>query len=175
MQGVPPGEYSVSARASSCGCVIAASRSWLRPRGPASAPVYDLWGERAVVVAGQDIENVAIALAPAASLSGRLVFRSTTATPPADLSQIQLRFIAIDALAAAQAGGSGGTAFLVLATVQPDGTFRAAGVPPDRYGVTASWPGMRSGDGTTGWWLTTVQIENRISVTRRSMCARTLR
>ena len=154
--GVAPGEYLLSVRAAS---VVASAP----PPGEraASAPVYDLWGGRAVVVAGQDIENVSIALAPAASLSGRLVFDGTTAKPPADLSEIRLRFIATDELAQAQGGGAGGTASLILATVQPDGTFRAVGLPPDRYSVTASWPGMRSGDGTSGWWLTTVHIDNR--------------
>ena len=159
IQSVAPGEYSLSVRAAS----VASSSPVAGAPGErgASAPVYDLWSDRAVVVAGQDLENVSIALAPAASLSGRLVFEGALSKPPADLSQIQLRFIATEALAQAQAGGGGGTAFLVLATVQPDGTFRAAGLPPDRYTVTASWPGMRSGDGTTGWWLTTVQVDNR--------------
>jgi hypothetical protein len=164
IQGVAPGEYSLSARASSASPSSAAGGATpgATPPGRAtSAPVYDLWGERAIMVAGQDIENVGVALAPAASLSGRLVFEATTATPPADLSQVQLRFIATEALAQAQAGGGGGTAFLVLATVQPDGTFRAAGLPPDRYTVTASWPGMRGGDGMSGWWLTTVHIDKR--------------
>jgi hypothetical protein len=160
IQSVPPGEYSLSARAASASAPAPTPGVTPGERA-ASTPVYDLWGERAVVVAGQDVENVSIALAPAASLSGRLVFEATTAKPPADLSQVRLQFIATEALAQAQGGGGGGLASLISATVQPDGTFRAVGLPPDRYTVTASWPGMRSGDGTSGWWLTTVHIDNR--------------
>lgn len=160
IQGVAPGDYSLSARASSASASPPAGVA-TPPERAASTAVFDLWGERAVVAAGQDIENVSVALAPAASLSGRLVFEGTTAKPPADLSEIRLRFISTEGLAQAQGGGGGGIATLVLATVQSDGSFRALGLPPDRYTVTASWPGMRSGDGTSGWWLTTVHIENR--------------
>jgi len=160
IQGVAPGEYLLSVRSASVVGSTPAAGAAPGERA-ASAPAYDLWGERAVVVAGQDIENVSVALAPAASLSGRLVFEGTTARPPPDLSQIRLQFIATEALAQAQGGGGGGLASLMPATVQSDGSFRAVGLPPDKYSVTASWPGMRSGDGTSGWWLTTVQIDNR--------------
>ena len=163
MQNIAPGAYRLSARASSAPAPAVGAPGGPPPRGPGgAAPVFDLWGDREITVAGQDMDNVAIALAPASSLSGRVVFNGTTEKPPQDLSQIQLQFIATDALAQAQAGAGGGYAASAIAgTVQADGTFRAIGLPPDRYSVAASWPGMRSGGGTSGWWLTTVHIDNR--------------
>ena len=168
MQNIPPGAYRLSARASSAVAAApapapAGAPGGPPPRGPGgAAPVFDLWGDREITVSGQDIENVAIALAPASSLSGRLVFTGTTAKPPDDLSQIRLQFIATEALAQVQAGAGGGYAASGIAgSVQADGTFRVIGLPPDRYAVVASWPGMRSANGASGWWLTTVQVGAR--------------
>jgi hypothetical protein len=166
MQNIPPGAYRISARASSATAAPAAPPPAGAPGGPplratsGAAPVFDLWGERDITVSGQDVENASITLAPASILTGRLVFTGATSTPPQDLSQIRLQFIATEALAAAQVG-AGSPAAAVIGTVQADGTFRAAGLPPDRYAVTASWPGMRNAGGTAGWWLTTVQVGGR--------------
>ena len=165
MQNVPPGTYRISARAATTPAPVPApppaASGGPPPRGPAGAgPVLDLWGEREITVSGQDIEGVAIALAPASVISGRLAFTGTTSTPPKDLSQVRLEVIATEALANAQVGG-GSSPAAIVGTVQTDGTFRAAGLPPDRYTVSASWPGMRSADGATGWWLTTVQVGGR--------------
>lgn len=166
MQNIAPGTYRLSARASSSAAPApapAGAPGGPPSRGPAGAPpVFDLWGDREITVSGQDIENIAIALAPASSVSGRLVFDGTTAKPPDDLSQIRLQAIATEALAQVQAGAGGGQAASAIAgSVQADGTFRAAGLPPDRYTVTASWPGMRTADGASGWWLTTVKVGAR--------------
>ena len=164
MQNISPGAYRLSARASSAPAPApVGAPGGPPPRGPGGAPpVFDLWGDREITVAGQDIENIAIALAPASSLSGRLMFNGTTAKPPDDLSQIRLQFIATEALAQAQAGAGGGYAASAIAgSVQADGTFRVIGLPPDRYAVAASWPGMRSGDGAIGWWLTSVRVSAR--------------
>lgn len=138
-QNVPPGDYRLSARTTAS------------PQAPL------LWGQADVVVAGQDIQSVGITLAPAASVSGRLAFSGTTQKPPADLTVIRLQFTATEALAAALAGGGTGLTTHV-ATVEADGAFRVAGLPPDRYTVSATWPGIRGSDGTTGWWLTSILV-----------------
>jgi hypothetical protein len=85
------------------------------------------------------------------------VFSPGSSKPPADLTQVRLQFIATEALAGA-AVAAGSTAAAATGTVDPDGTFRVAGLAPDRYTVAAAWPGMRTGDGLTGWWITNVRV-----------------
>jgi carboxypeptidase family protein len=145
---VPPGDYRIAARA--------ATATSTTPQ-PA---VLDLWGQAEVIVAGRDIDGMALALAPASAISGRVTFDGAALTPPADLTRIRLQFVATAALAAAITGAGSGSA-LHTAAVQADGTFRVEGLPPDRYIAAASWPGMRTGDGTTGWWLTSIRVGAR--------------
>jgi hypothetical protein len=140
---VPPGDYRLSARAASA------------PQG--GSRTLDLWGQSAVVVAGRDVDGVAIALAPASTIAGRIAFDATTLKPPEDLTKVRLQFIGTGALAVAMTGAGSGSS-LHTATVAADGAFLVEGLPPDRYVAAASWPGMRTGDGTAGWWLTTIGV-----------------
>jgi hypothetical protein len=142
-QSVPPGDYRVTIRASS------------------STPPkdLDLWAQADVRVSGADVEGVGLALAPASTISGRVSFDGK-AKPPPDLSVVRLQFAAVEATAVALSGG-GGSVALPATVVAADGSFRVEGLPPDRYLISASWPGMRSGDGTTGWWITSVRIGER--------------
>jgi hypothetical protein len=164
-QNVPPGDYRISARATSAvsappATPVAAAPPAGRPSAPPAAPTLDLWGQADVAVNGHDIQDVGLTLAPASTITGRIVFDGTAMKPPDNLTSIRLQFIATQAMALAMTGaGSGGA--LNTATVQADGTFRVEGLPPDRYVTGASWPGMRTGDGTTGWWLTTIRVGAR--------------
>ncbi len=166
-QTVPPGDYQLSVRAASSVPRPAASVPQpsaplpARPAAPTGPPaMLDLWGAANVVVAGHDVEGVGISLAPASTVAGHLVFRGTSLEPPADFTQIRLQFIATEALAAAMTGAGAGSA-LHTAVVDADGSFSVAGLAPDSYVATATWPGMRTGDGTVGWWLTTILIGGR--------------
>ena len=142
-QSVPPGDYRLSIRASST----------------MPAKTMDLWGQTDVVVAGDAIEGIGISLAPASTISGRLIFDGKI-TPPADLATVRLQFIATEAMALALSG-AGTSSAPHSAVVQADGTFRVEGLPPDRYLVGAAWPGMRTGDGTVGWWLSNIRVGQR--------------
>jgi hypothetical protein len=143
-QNVPPGEYRISMRASST----------------SSPSELDLWAQTDVRVSGGDVDGVGLALAPASTISGRVSFDGAS-PPPADLSVVRLHFSAVDAIARAMSAGGSGGQQPPIASVQADGTFRVSGLPPDRYLVGASWPGMRSGDGTTGWWITSIRVGDR--------------
>jgi hypothetical protein len=161
VQNVPPGDYRLTARSSPvpsapARVVEGAPPPVARPAAAASAATL-MWGQADVVISGQDIQGLNITLAPAAEITGRLSFAATTLQPPADLSTIRLQFIATEALATAQVGGGSGLT-TYNAIVQADGAFRVPGLPPDRYSVSATWPGMRTGDGTTGWWITSVAV-----------------
>jgi hypothetical protein len=144
-QNVPPGEYRMTIRAAS------------QPGG--TPPVLDLWGQADVSVTGSDVEGVGLSLAPASTISGRIVFSGAGAAPE-NPGVVQLQFIPAEAMARAMSGADMGSA-PHAATVQADGAFRVEGLPPDRYLVGASWPGMRTGDGTTGWWITSIRVGDR--------------
>jgi hypothetical protein len=131
---VPPGDYRVTAR-------------------PAQSPLF--WAETNVIVSGQDVSGVALTFAPASAIAGRVTFAPVSMTPPADLTTIRLQFVATDALASSIAGNPTPSSF--TGTVAADGTFRVAGLPPDRYNVSATWPGIRNGAGD-GWWLTSTLV-----------------
>jgi hypothetical protein len=163
-QNVAPGDYRVSIRAASAvpaaptGPVPAGSP---RPATPAAAPVLDLFGETRVAITGQDVAGLAVQLGPASTISGQLAFAGTTVRPPADASIVQVLFRPVSAVAGALSNPGGGSGPMHSAVVSRDGTFRVAGLPPDRYLVSASWPGMRTGDGADGWWLTAVRLGSR--------------
>ena len=138
---VPADDYRVSASASS---------------GPAA--VRDLWAQTNVGTTGADIAGMMLTLAPAAQLSGRVTFAGTTVKPPPDLSVVRLTAIGVRAMAQALAGAGSITA-QVVGQAGVDGTFSIIGLPPDRYLITAAWPGMRTDAG--GWWLTGVRVGER--------------
>ena len=148
---VPPGDYRITARSAPA----TAARPTEGAPAPPQAPL--LWGQTDLVVSGQDIQGLNITLAPAAEIAGQLSFTAMTLKPPSDLSVVRLQFVATEALALAQVGGGSGLT-TYTANVGGDGSFRVPGLPPGRYTVNATWPGMRTGDGTTGWWLTSLAI-----------------
>lgn len=135
---VPPDDYRVSATAAS-----AANES------------RDLWAQSDVTAVGTDITGIALTLAPAATITGRLLFDGSTLSPPADLTTVRITVMGVRAMAQTLAGGSAFTS-QVHTTAAADGTFTITGLPPDRYLFEPSWPGMRSD--TRGWWLTGVRV-----------------
>lgn len=148
-QNVPPGDYRLMARSAPA------------PRLPdgTSPPGPLQWAETGLVVSGQDVQNLGLTLEPAPVMTGRVGFTGTTFAPPSDLTTIRLQFVETDAIASQLAGGSG-TRATFTAVVDAGGSFRVEGLPPGRYGVSASWPGIRRADGE-GWWLTDISIGGR--------------
>lgn len=138
---VAPDDYRISARAAS-----------------AAPAVLDLWTHTDVVVSGADVSGIGLTLAPASVMTGRLAFVSSSQAPPKDLTTVRLQFMGVAGLAQVLVGGSSFYA-QQPASVDAEGAFRVIGLPPDRYLATASWPGMRTGDG--GWWLTTMRVDGR--------------
>ncbi len=135
---VPPDDYRVSATAASA------------VKGPP-----DLWAQTDVNAVGVDIAGIALTLAPAATITGRLAFDGATLAPPADLTAVRITVMGVRAMAQTLAGGYAfGAQFQTTAAA--DGTFTVTGLPPDRYVFEPSWPGMRSD--TRGWWLTGVRV-----------------
>ena len=80
-----------------------------------------------VGVNGEDVASVTLRLQPGMTISGKLVFESSTLTPPADLSRVN------GGLRSMPTGGSPGDYTPVK--VADDGTFSATGVTPGQYGL----------------------------------------
>jgi hypothetical protein len=150
-QNVPPGEYRVIGRLAG-----AAQRCTAHLTGQAVLQ----WAQTDVSVSGVDVSSVALTLAAAPAVSGRLTFAGTTMKPPADLTTIRLQFISMEAAASAMAMAAASIPSY-SAAVDATGAFRADGLPPDSYAASVTWPGMRTGDGLTGWWLTTIAVGGR--------------
>ncbi len=132
--GVTPGDYTVLVRSAG-----RADGPPSRAGGPAP-PRPILWAQQDVTVRGEDVTGLSLALQPALSVSGRLVFDGAT-PPPADLSKVRLN------LGPAPTTGTTTTTITMGGTppeINADGTFTLTGATPGRYRLSASVPGPLS-------------------------------
>lgn len=120
---VPPGRYIIRARGSDD-----------------VAPQY---AAVPVTVAGDDLTDVVVVLAPGATLSGTVSFQTTQSIVPPDLSQVR-----IVTQPAADAFGQN-----VNARVENDGRFTLDGIPIGPYWIRANAP--------RGWTLKSVIIDGQ--------------
>ncbi len=121
---VPPGRYTVFARASA-----ATANSVVQPH----------WASIDVSVEGDDLSGLNLALAPGLTVSGHVGFDSTRLPAP-DLMALRLALTPIQA--------SSATMSPAPASVDASGRFSFSGVLPGRYRLSASFPGL----GTIGGW-----------------------
>jgi hypothetical protein len=151
--GIPPGEYTVSVRAAgrAAGPPGAAGPPAMRGGGP-TAPA--LWAMHDVTVAGQDISNLELKLAPGLAVAGRIVFETSTLERPNDLSRFRPSMRSW-----AAPGGSGVTISVQAQPPGPDGRFAFSGVVPGRYAVSAFGPSAV--DGTPVWILKSIAAGGR--------------
>ena len=132
--GVTPGRYTITAQA----------------RNGAS------WARADVVVTGEDVNGVTMALQPGFRMTGQAVFKGSRLTPPDNLGTLALRLTAANALGQSSAGGTRmGNPLIQPAVMQPDGRFEIAGVLPETYRLTATLPG------NAGWWLRSAMVDGR--------------
>jgi hypothetical protein len=137
IEGLPPGDYTILARASENSGVGDVTAGGL-PAGALAqggrgtpAPPPTLWAQSDVALNGQDVQ-ITLQLQAGMTVSGRAVFDGQAALP----SPVGFR------LASTATGGP--TAGVTQALVKPDGTFEFVGVPPNRYRLvpmvsTGSW------------------------------------
>lgn len=104
---IPPGDYVAS---------------MLNPTG---------WGRATVHVTATGADPIALTLAPSFTVSGRIEFRGTQASAPADMSRIDLRLNATPMVS--------GTP-LMIARIAPDGQFLFTGAPGGTYMLRAAPP-----------------------------------
>ena len=137
-RSLTPGHYAITARAFS---------STARPgASPAESVAY---GRTEVIVSGEDITGISIALRPALTISGRINFNGTSTPPP--LPAIRLP------LPAATPGGAT-TIPLPAALVEGD-RFSIAGATPGVYRFPSPPMGTRTPIGA--WWLESLVVNGK--------------
>jgi hypothetical protein len=123
---VPPGRYLAVAAAGAAGEMRYAVQS--------------------VTVSGQDIDGLALTLAPGATVSGMIRFEGATATMAAEMAKIGVGLEPIDSTFF---GGVAGPS----TRKEADGTFRSASVPPGPHVLRISPP--------SGWTVRSATLEGR--------------
>ncbi len=127
IDNVPPGRYVLWAR----------SRAF---RGEDAN-----YAAHSLVVGGQDIRNLVVALAPGAVISGVVAFDASSQRPPDDLSAIRVSLPAIDPV---PFGGN------QTSRVGQDGRFEVTGIPAGRRFIRVPSP-------PAGWSLKSVIVDGR--------------
>ena len=102
-----------------------------------------LYGVADVDISGMDLTGVILALQPGAIVSGRVVFDSTSAKRPEDLSRMRVNLSPPGGTYMSSSGGTVvGNLFnsVAPAEIRPDGTFTATGIAPGTYLLRATMP-----------------------------------
>lgn len=154
-RNVAPGQYRVSARAQVRDAqAVAAAQAQAQQQGAQGGrggrgglqdllggrggrgnaiPSETLWALADVTVNGQDQTGLSLQLQPGMTVSGQIAFDRTVLTPPTDLTRARVN-LATMGTQDAEFGG------LPAATVDANGRFSIAGVPPGRYTLRATIP-----------------------------------
>jgi hypothetical protein len=154
MNGVTPGDYTITARASAQGAPPAAAPG--QPFGSSlpSGPLT-LWGQADVTVSGDDIDGVAIHLQPGMTVSGSIVFEGNT-PPPTDVSRFQPRLVATDnnmtTVTVDQGGGP---------VAKTDRTFTIDAVMPGAYVLTGNGAAPQTAGAAPSWMIKSIVAGTR--------------
>ncbi len=143
-QGVTPGDYRLTVRvpvpavdAAQEAPAAAASPGRGRGfggRGGRGGPIAQvLWASTDLSVNGRDISDLALALQPGMTISGRIAFDAASTQPPSDLSSVRVTILPTDG------DGFGGP---MLDTADANGAFSIRGVVPGRYLLRANLGGF---------------------------------
>ena len=135
-RSLTPGHYAISARAFSATARPGAS--------PAESVAY---GRTEVIVAGEDITGISIALRPALTISGRINYNGTATPPPMPAIRLPLP-------------AAGGALPMPLPAAMIEGyRFSIAGATPGVYRFPSPPMGTRTSIG--GWWLESLVVNGK--------------
>lgn len=136
--GVPPGTYSVTAHV------------------PGQQGQDAQFARTQIVVAGQDVRDLAMSLQPAFRMTGRVVFSGTTQAAPSGVGRASLRATAANGVGQSASGSTRmGNPLVPPAVTDDDGRFQIAGLLPDVYALSATVAGA------PGWWLRSAVVGGR--------------
>jgi hypothetical protein len=109
------------------------------------------WAAADIIVDGDDISGLSLALQRGMTMSGHLTFEATRLKPPADLTSVKLSLQPVQSATAVSFAASNGV-------LDPSGRFEITGILPGRYRLTSSLPGLnRPGN----WFLRSAVIDGR--------------
>lgn len=138
VSNVPPGRF------------LAVARSGGRQDDPKT-------GMQAIVVSGQDIDNLAIVLAPGVSISGNITVESAGTPAPTDYSTFRIQVPEVNPLPFANGGfvggGRGGRGGTGNGRANQNGSFEVDNLLPDSHYITVTGPGP--------WVLKSVALDGR--------------
>jgi hypothetical protein len=138
-RSVPPGTYSIAARAYPTNV-----------RTGAIPAETTMWGETHLVVAGEDVSGIALALQPSLTISGRVDFEGSGPRIP----ELLAMRVPIPALPAGISNP------IPLPSAVIDGSrFSITGVLPGRYRFTSPPRGIRAPLGP--WWMKSLLLNGR--------------
>lgn len=139
MAGVAPGRYTLMARASSSTPAPTPAPANGSGGSPATRSLNDLWAMAVLVVAGDDLADVRLELAPGMTVSGRFVFEGETPPPTVSSGRIAVGLVAPPNSAPALGVGE--------ARINGDGSFAWNDVAPGSFLVRATASATSSSGG----------------------------
>ena len=109
------------------------------------------WARREVVLNGEDVTDLVLALQPSLTFAGRVAFEATTLVPPSDVTGVRLSLFARPV-----------AAFSSTIPVRADGTFQTSTIIPGSYRLTAALPNtpVSPGPGAASRWRVKSAIVN---------------
>lgn len=155
LAGIPPGQYTLTARGNSRASVsvsVLSGSSGAPPPPPPPLPpqvqAQDVWATSEVGVAGDDIKGLVLSLRPGMTVSGRAVFEGNSPAVT-DLTRVRVGL---------SPTSNDGIAFNIpQRAIASNGTFTLTGVTPGRYRpltsiVNAPAPGSPQGPSVQNPW-----------------------
>ena len=150
--GVTPGTYVLTARTPPAG---RAGGPAVLPNVNPSAPI--LWAATTVTVAGTDLTGIALDLRPAMTVTGRVAFQATSATPP-NATGVRVTLAAIGVpggYSTTAAGALVGRIPVEAVNAREDAGFQLVGVLPGPYQIGATLKA------DAAWWLRSAMLAGR--------------
>ena len=134
-RSVPPGHYAITARA-----VLTTTQPGT------GAIAVAAWGRTEIMVAGEDLSGITVALKPPLTITGQVAFKGDTPPPPLPTLKMPIPSTSVIL---------GPTSALVLPSVTLEGTrFTIPSAIPGVYRLRTQPPGIRTPIGV--WWLESV-------------------
>jgi hypothetical protein len=122
--------------------------------GPSGGSAF--WGQAEVSVDGSPVRGVALTLQPGMTITGKIEFRSSRISPPADLTRVRLNVM--------PAPAPGATRIMMGAPsvqVGADGRFVISGVVPGQYRITGQAPLAPGSTPGVNWTMASVVANGR--------------
>jgi len=157
MSGVPPGQYTLVARATvrppaRTAAQAQAGRAPEMPAGRTAAEQVRLWSMMDVSIDGRNLTNVLLSLQPGMTVTGQIVFDGATQQPPSDLTRARVTLMPFNPAPALRT-----VVTSAAGRVDAAGRFTIPNVVPGRYRLSGS-------SGASGWFVESAVVAGQDTV-----------